>query len=139
MRWVIEGQLARGTRPGYTGERAAQVPQDVVDAWLSQARELGVRSIICLLAEDQLSLYDSLPTDLISYYREKGFAVAHIPARDHQRPPLTKSHVDAIWQAYQRLPTPVLVHCSAGIDRTARAIEHITGKLGGQRQKPSPP
>jgi hypothetical protein len=63
MHWVIERKLARGRRPGYTGEEAVQVPQGAVDAWLSQARELGIRSIICLLAQEQLSLYESLPTD----------------------------------------------------------------------------
>jgi len=133
MDWVIPGLLARGCRPGYTGERAVQVSQDAVDAWLSQARELGIRSIICLLADDQLTLYAALPTDLISYYRENGSAVEHIPARDHQHPPLTDHQLAAVWEAYQRLPKPVLVHCSAGIDRTGRAIEHIIHRLNAQR------
>jgi cytidine deaminase len=111
------------------GEGADPVSQDAVNKWLFQARELGIRSIICLLADDQLKLYSSLGTDLISYYREKGFEVAHVPAPDHLQPPLTESQLDDVWQAYQQLPKPVLVHCSAGIDRTGRAIEHITGKL----------
>jgi len=131
MRWVIEGKLTRGRRPDYTGEQPIQVPQGAVDAWISQAHELGIRSIICLLAQEQLSLYESLPTDLISYYRDKGFAVAQVPARDHQKPPLTDTQLEAVWQAYQELPKPVLVHCSAGIDRTGRAIDHIVGKLQG--------
>jgi protein tyrosine phosphatase (PTP) superfamily phosphohydrolase (DUF442 family) len=100
-----------------------------VDAWIGSVRALGVTSIICLLAEDQLPYYGQLDTDLISYYRAAGFEVAHVPARDHQKPPLSPDHLAAIWQAFQDLPKPVLVHCSAGLDRTGSAVEHIQRRL----------
>ena len=91
---------------------------------------MGIRSIICLLADDQLNLYDDVPGGLLSHYRAAGFTVQHVPARDHQHPPLTRQHLDAIWRAYESLPKQILVHCSAGVDRTGRAIDHIRRQLG---------
>ena len=131
LQWVIKGELARGQRPGYGGERGAQVSQDAVDSWLNEVAECGIRSIVCLLDEDQLRFYQSLPTDLVSYYRQKGFAVEHVPARDHQSPPLSEDHLDRIWAAYNALQKPILVHCSAGVDRTGQAVDRIPGKIPG--------
>jgi protein tyrosine/serine phosphatase len=98
---------------------------------MKEVKELGIVSIICLLAEDQLTLYDELPGDLVSYYRSFGFAVEHVPALDYQDPPLNDYHLERIWSAYQSLEKPVLIHCSAGRDRTGRAVEHIESQLAG--------
>jgi hypothetical protein len=82
--WVIEDNLARGQRPGYSGERGRMVPHAEVDAWIAETRVFGIRSIICLLADDQLHLYQQLPGDLISYYLQAGFKIEHIPVCAHQ-------------------------------------------------------
>lgn len=108
--WVVENALARGSRPGYAGERGRAVPQGEVDAWLRETKAFGIKSIICLLGPDQLQLYKQLPTDLVSRYREAGFEVEHIPVRDYQRPALSQKDLAEVWIAYVKLTKPVMVH-----------------------------
>jgi protein-tyrosine phosphatase len=133
LQWVIQEQLARGRRPGYTSERDVPVATVDVDTWIQEAKDYGIQSIICLLSEDQLGLYAALPTDLVSYYRQKSFQVEHVPVRDHQWSPLSEDHLQKVWDAYKRLPKPILVHCSAGVDRTGRAVDHIKRQLEAYR------
>lgn len=131
--WVYEKDLARGQRPGYSGERGRQVSREEVDDWIEHVLAKGIKSIICLLAEDQLKLYSALPASLPEYYQSAGFTVTHIPVRDYQSPPLTQVHLDQVLAAYETLPKPVLVHCSAGVDRTGAAVAHIQKRACGTR------
>jgi ribA/ribD-fused uncharacterized protein len=125
-------RLARGHRAGYGLPRGRQVPAEAVDRWVEAARRLAIRSIICLLADEHLKLYDAVAGGLLSRYVAAGFEVAHIPVRDHCDPPMSDDELQAAWEAFCRLPGPVLVHCSAGIDRTGAAVEYILGKLNGE-------
>ncbi|HAL48823.1 MAG: hypothetical protein FI707_04090 [SAR202 cluster bacterium] len=129
--WAIDGVLARAQRPGYPVDRP---PAEAVHRWVDAALTLGVQSVICLLDHEQLSHYDHIElgdNGLLAHCRARGLNVAHIPADDYKTPPLSETELAEVWDAYQRLEKPVLVHCSAGRDRAGAAVEHIRALLGG--------
>jgi protein tyrosine phosphatase (PTP) superfamily phosphohydrolase (DUF442 family) len=133
--WVIDGVLATSPRPGFSAGAETRVARETVDAWIAEVQAFGIRSIICLLDRDQLWLY---PGGLIERYRSAGFAVAHIPTMDRQTNPFTEAQFEQAWESFQELPKPVLVHCSAGYDRTGRIVAHILAQSAAHASSGSP-
>jgi hypothetical protein len=137
--WVIPEKLAVAQRPlrdskkfgGGPGRRPPPLPPEAlpaVEAWVDRLVGAGFRSVISLLAEGQdqhhygrLGLdYGRLGLDgnsLLGYYRARGIAVESVECTDYEEPPGLKKN--QALQAFLRLPKPVLLHCSAGIDRTS--------------------
>ena len=120
---LVDVMLAKSSRPGYPERQG--IGEEEVDEWIERCREMGIKSIICLLSDDQLPFYSELSTDLIQYYRDAGFAVAHVPEEDYRLPPLSDISLGLVVSAFEDLEKPVLVHCSAGIARTGMAVAAI--------------
>jgi len=130
IEWVIPARLARSARPGFGSFSATEVSPAEVEAWLREARSLGIRSVLCLLDERQLDYYRRLPGGLLEEYRQAGLAVASVPVPDLQVPPISEADLNLVWRAFAELPSPLVIHCSAGIDRTGAAVDYILRRLG---------
>lgn len=129
IREEIPGTLFATSRPGYDYGRNAPVGEDIVWEWIAQVKAAGVKSITCLLNNEHLKLYGSTAGGLIQAYRNAEFVVAHIPVPDYQSPPLALDELIILERYFYELPQPILVHCSAGVDRTGAAVRHIKGLL----------
>jgi len=53
----------------------------------------------------------------------------HIPVRNYKHPALSDHELLKVWNAYKRLEKPVLVHCSAGLGRSGKAVSYIKQNL----------
>ena len=129
--WVVPRRLATSPRPGFSPGPDLAVPREAVDLTLATWREFGIASILCLLGDDQLPLYRALPGGLLAYYRDAGFDVAHLPALDGLQEPYAPAEFERAWLLFQEAPAPLLVHCSAGMDRTGRVVRHLLARLAG--------
>lgn len=157
--WPIPSSLACSQRalrdhPRFGG-RGQHLPPEAggeVVAWVSRVCALGVRAVICLMHPKELRYYDGLPDlpdGLLALYGSCGLEVRQLPWADpaHAKTPqarqalLNRVHEIKIeaYSAYKALPKPVLLHCSAGIDRTAPVAAYImlaegraTGKMGNE-------
>ena len=96
IQWVVPHRLARSHRPGRYSPNNKQVSRPQVEAWIAQAQQMGIRSIICLLNQQQLDYYQ--PFDLIQYYQQAGWKVGHVPTKDRQHPPLNEAELEQIEQ-----------------------------------------
>jgi hypothetical protein len=149
--WVIPEKLACGQRPlrhhplyGGSGQNLSPEAAPEVKKWAQLVHYGGIRSIVSLMHARDLKYYERLDLgapNLIDFYRSIGFEVAHIPWDDPHHSKTTDDQIrkklmvircDAL-AAYDRLPKPVMVQCSAGIDRTAPVAAYIWAQRGSWR------
>ena len=144
--WVIPRALACAHRPlrhhktfgkELKGRNLPPEAAPHVLAWVRRIRELGIRSIICLMHSKELQHYARLDlgaANLLALYEKVGLSVRHIewddPAHRTGLKPATyaedlaRARVEAL-DAFDKLPKPVLLHCSAGIDRSSPVAAYI--------------
>lgn len=124
---VFSGTLLHSSRPGYPEGRTAPVPETVVFEWLDAVRAESVVSILCLLDDQHLAMYSHCAEGkgLLSAYTKAGFTVGHVPIADHKIPSVNEAEMAHVLALYDTLPKPVLIHCSAGRDRTGAVVERI--------------
>ena len=141
--WVIPGALACAPRPlrhhpRYAGS-GVQIPgeacQLILD-WVEQIRMEGINSIISFMHDRDLRCYERIDlggVNLTKFLESKELEVCALPWEDpaHSKTPEAEKRgkreqmcKDALI-AYDRLRHPVLLMCSAGIDRSAPVAAYI--------------
>jgi protein-tyrosine phosphatase len=97
-----------------------------VHAWIEQIKRQGIRSIICLLSNQELyDYYLYVNIDLLKLYREAGLEIAHYSITDCLTRRQKAEILPEIGKFYQRAPKACLVHCNAGINRTGTVIKYL--------------
>ncbi len=154
--WVIPGTLACAHRPlrhhPQFGGSGRDLPSDAAPAvldWVRRIKGYGIRGIISLMHPKELRHYEQLnlgAENLIELYQKEGLYVRHIPWEDPAHRPafervsfadeLARVRVEAL-RAFDELPKPVLLHCSAGIDRSSPVAAFIFA-LWGKGNNPTP-
>ena len=143
LHWVIADQLACAHWPlrhhplyGGSGSNLTSSATYLVRIWVEQVTLEGVKSVISLMHDRDLACYTSLnlgTSSLLEYYENVGLQVAHVPWEDphHKKsaPEVKKKTLLRVRKeallAYDRLPKPVLLQCSAGIDRSSPVAAFI--------------
>jgi hypothetical protein len=142
--WIIPSFLACAHRPlryhhefGGSGQQLPPEATPEVLKWGDRIVDEGIRSIICLMHPKEIQHYAALDLDaldILAFYRQHGLLVCHLPWDDpaHRLPESRSSFPDEVLRirnevlaCFDRLPKPVLIHCSAGQDRSAPVAAYI--------------
>ena len=149
--WVIPGMLAcvlacvhRPLRhhPHYGGSRAPipSAAKRLVLDWIDWLRLEDIASVISFMHEGDLGCYREIDFEggtLLEELERHGFQVCRLPWKDpaHSKtdPALKQAKLQEMRRkalfAFDRLPKPVVLLCSAGRDRSAPAAAYIFESL----------
>lgn len=144
--WVIPKALAVAQRPlrhhpryGGSGLPIPAEARSLVLDWIEQIHLEGIASIISLMHDRDLRCYRDIDLGgltLVEFLQREGFHLCPLPWEDPahsktdsstKRARLQRVCKDAL-EAYDRLPKPVLLQCSAGIDRSAPVASYVWQK-----------
>ena len=141
--WVIPCALACAHRPlrhhplyGGSGLPIPGEAKPLILDWVEQIRMEGIASVISLMHDRDLRCYQQIDLGGLTFtgfLEHEGFTVCHFPWEDpaHRKtdPAVKRAKLEqvrqAALQAYDRLPKPVLLQCSAGIDRSAPVAAYL--------------
>jgi len=121
------------SRPGYPDK---DIDPEDVEKKITYWKKEKIKSVICLLSDEELDYYKDFDGGLIGQYEKIGLNVVHIPIEDHKSPPLNDEELKQIKHSFDALEEPVLIHCSAGVDRTGCAIKHLTKIISDNENNP---
>ncbi len=116
-------QIVSGARrPGYN---STCVEKEVVDEWIAFMQQRKIRRVVCLLEEEQLKFYSSLPSGLLARYNQdfgQGKVLpAPIPDFKLSSRQNLKCILDFLTKA-RDAREKVVVHCSGGSGRTGHVL-----------------
>lgn len=132
--WAIPAVLACSERPGFPNHT---VHGREVDQWLKAVGQQGIRSVINLLSKEEMTVYyRHLGRPLMEYYSDAGLAVRHVSDEDMGVIVPSQIFLERVQTAFEALPKPVLIHCSAGAERSGLAVDFICIRWGTSPQKP---
>lgn len=148
LAWPIVHQLACSQRPLRDHplfRDQKPLPREAgpyVVKWVERVHDLKIQSVICLMHSKELRHYDGLDgmeDGLLALYRKVGFKVCHLQWADpaHAKTAEAKAALRArvkeikvkAYEAFLQLPKPVLIQCSAAIDRSTPVAAYIAVKL----------
>jgi len=148
LAWPIVHQLACSQRPLRDHplfRDQKPLPREAgpyVVKWAERVHDLKIQSVICLMHPKELRYYDGLAgmeDGLLALYRKMGFKVCHLQwadpahAKTAEARAALRARVDEIkvkaYEAFRQLPKPVLIHCSAAIDRSTPVAAYIASNV----------
>lgn len=118
--------------------------------WVKRIVDQGFRGLICLMHPKEVAHYAGLALgadDILALYQQQGLIVRHLPWDDPAHRPANEraSFGDellrirgAALECFDRLPKPILLHCSAGIDRSSPVCAYLDQERGAAQQGAAP-
>lgn len=141
--WVIPGALACSHRPlrhhpryGGSGQPISSNAKALILDWVEQLRMEEIASIVSFMHERDLRCYREIDfhgLDLLGFLESEGLRVCRLPWEDPAHSKTEWARKQATLQrvrkealaVYDQLVKPVLLMCSAGIDRSAPVAAYI--------------